>query len=123
MATDSRLRRLLSDCERLVRDESVALSTQDFEALQRVQGCILPLFAELRQLMAAVPRESGNELIRQRVAALIVAEESNLAQVQAMLGRARMEKQELLAACLRLRGLSGVYGDSSAGQSGFCAHG
>lgn len=120
---ERRFWRLLRDYERLTQDESVAIRARDFDAVENIHARKPAVLAALCTIGAQAGFDRRTADLGARIERLTAAETANAEIMATMLGEARLERQNLEAARLRLRSLNTLYGPEPAREQGFCVHG
>ena len=120
---ERRFWRLLTDCERLTQDESVAIYARDFDAVDSLQSRKAALLEELCGLAAKTGLNRQNATLSTRLDALAALGSSSGKALAAMLDETRTERQNLDSARQRLRGLNTSYAPDPCRPQAFCAHG
>ena len=109
MVADLDFWRLLSDYERLTKNESAALLAGAFEDLAVIQDLKDPVLETMRTFARSAGLDRANSELARRIDQLLVHAERNQKLIETMLSRARVERLNLDAARLRLRGLGSAY--------------
>ncbi len=120
---ERRFWRLLTDYERLAKDESVAIHARDFEALESIQTRKPALLDALCALAGNGGPDRAHPALSARLDALTALGDACSEALATMQRDARTERRNLDAARQRLRGLNTTYGPDPRQQQAFCAHG
>lgn len=113
--------RLLSDYERLTKNESAALLAGAFDDLAVIQDLKDPVLDAMRSFARGAGLDRTNSELARRIDQLLVHAERNKKLIETMLSRAHVERQNLDAARQRLRGLGSAY-RPEAPHAAFSAH-
>ncbi len=101
--------RLLAEYERLTRDESFSLKSEDFAEVDALQNCKDTVLEKLEALAGEAGLDRRNAELARRIDVLIEIERQNEKRVGAMIARDAAQTRSMDAARLRLRRLGNIY--------------
>ncbi len=119
MRAEQHFWRLLTDYERLTQNEAASLGAGDFEEIAAIQARKDFLLEKLQSLALEAGLDRGNQELSRRVDVVLANQTRNKKLIDAMLKRARAERQNLEAARQRLRGLGTHYKPAGIPRAGF----
>ena len=121
MAGERDFWRLLTEYERLTRNESFSIQSEDFAEVAALQKCKDSILAKLQALGAECGLDRKNPELSRRMDNLIESERRNEKLLATMVVRAGTNLRSLDATRSRLRGLGNIYVSEKSEHRSFSA--
>ena len=121
MAGERDFWRLLTEYERLTRNESFSIKSEDFAEVAAIQKCKDSILAKLQALGAECGLDRRNSELSRRMDKLIESEQRNEQLLGTMAVRACTKLRSLDATRSRLRGLGNSYVSEKSEHRSFSA--